>query len=91
MHSNTRKEEPQQRAVTLYVCICVCELYLKYSFCSVSLNVVSVNDNLNDSVPHFLAYIIPSNADQVQDGVYVPCVIHCVLLCQDGHFQNLRQ
>lgn len=63
--------------------------YLKHGFRGVSLHVISVDDDLNDSVPNFLAYIIPGNADQVQDGVYVPRVIHCVLFCQDCHLQNL--
>lgn len=65
--------------------------YLKDRFGSVALHIVSVDDNLNDAIPHLLADVVPSNANEVEDGVYIPGVVHGIFLCQYGHFQHLNE
>jgi len=35
--------------------------------------------------------VVSCNADQVQDGVHIPRVVHRILLRQDGYFQNLQR
>ena len=35
--------------------------------------------------------VVAGNANQVQDGVHVPRVVHCVLLSQNGNFQHLQE
>lgn len=67
------------------------EAHLKHGLGGVTLDVVSVYDDLDDAVPDLLADVVPSDADQVQDGVHVPGVVHGVLLRQDGHFEDLRK
>ena len=63
---------------------------LKYCFCSISLYIVSVDDNLYNSVPDFLTDIISSHADQVEDDINVPCVVHSVFLSKNGDLQYLK-
>lgn len=58
---------------------------------SVALHVVAVDDDLDDAVPHLFRDVVASNTDQVEDHVHVPCVVRCIFLCQDGHFQHLQQ
>lgn len=65
--------------------------YLKDRFGSVALHIVSVDDNLNDAIPHLLADVVPSNANEVEDGVYIPGVVHGIFLCQYGHFKHLNE
>ena len=62
--------------------------HLEHSFCSVALDVISVDDDLDDAVPDLLAHVVSGQTDQVQDHVDVPLVISGVLLSQD---RNLHQ
>ena len=64
-------------------------VHLKYGLGGVALYVVSVDDDLDDAVPHLFADVITRYADQVQDDVNVPRVVDGVLLRQDRHLQYL--
>lgn len=63
--------------------------HLKDSLGGVALHIISVDDDLNDAIPHLFADIVASNADEVENGVHIPGVIHGILLCKYGHFQHL--
>lgn len=65
--------------------------YLKNSLCGIALHVVSVDDNLDDTIPYLLTDVVASYADEVEDGVYVPRIVHSILLCQDGNLQHLEE
>ncbi|TNN34192.1 hypothetical protein EYF80_055642 [Liparis tanakae] len=65
--------------------------YLKDRLGGVALHVVSVDDDLDDAVPHLLADVVAGDADEVQDGVHVPGVVHGVLLRENGHLQHLDE
>ena len=54
--------------------------YLEYCFGSISLHIIPVNNYLYDSVPHLLANIVTRYSDEVENGVHIPSVVHCVLL-----------
>lgn len=62
---------------------------LKDGLGSVALDVVAVGDNLQHAVPHLLTHVVPRDADEVEDGVHIPAVVHGILLSQDGHLQDL--
>jgi len=64
--------------------------HLKDGLGRVALDFVSVYDNLDDAVPHLLADVVAGHADEIENGVHVPGVVHGVLLCQDGHLKHLR-
>lgn len=55
------------------------------------MDVVSVYDDLDDAVPHLLADVVPGDADEVEDGIHVPGVVHSIFLCQDGHLEHLGE
>lgn len=54
--------------------------HLKNSLCCISLHIIPVDDNLNNSIPHFFTDIVTSNANQIQDCIHIPGVIHRILL-----------
>lgn len=55
------------------------------------MDVVPVDDDLDDAVPHLLADVVACDADQVEDGVHIPGVVHGVFLGEDGHFEHLME
>lgn len=63
---------------------------LKHCLGSITLDIITVGDDLQHAVPHLLAHIVACNADEVEDGVHIPSVVHCILLSKDGHLQHLR-
>lgn len=63
--------------------------HLKDCLGSVALHVISVNDDLDNSIPDFLTDVVPSNSDEVENGVHIPGVIHGIFLGQYGNFQDL--
>ena len=65
--------------------------HLKDSLGGVALHVVAVDDDLDDAVPHLLADVVARHADEVEDSVYVPGVVHGVLLRQNGHLEDLEE
>lgn len=65
--------------------------HLKDCFGSVALHVVSVNDNLNNTIPDFFTDVVPCDADEVENGVHIPGIIHSILLSQYCNFQDLNK
>lgn len=65
--------------------------HLKHGLCCVALDVISVDDDLDDAVPHLLADVVSGDADEVENGVHVPGIIHGVFLRQDRHLKHLRE
>lgn len=63
--------------------------HLKDGLGSVALDIVPVDDDLDDTVPNLLTDVVACDADQVEDGVHIPCVVDGVLLREDGHFEHL--
>lgn len=50
-----------------------------------------VYDNLDDTVPHLFTDIVAGDADEVENGIHVPGVVHGIFFCQDGHLEHLRE
>lgn len=65
--------------------------HLKDCLGSVALHVISVNDNLNNTIPDFFTDVVPSDADEVKNGVHIPGIIHSILLSQYCNFQDLNK
>lgn len=65
--------------------------YLENGFSGISLDILSVNDDLNDPVPDLFGDVVAGQPDQVQDDVHVPLVIRGILLGQNRNFQNLSK
>lgn len=61
---------------------------LEDDLCGIYLQVLCVGDDLNNSVPNFLANVISSSADELQDGVDVPLVRSGVFLREDGNLEH---
>lgn len=55
------------------------------------MHIITVDDNLDDTVPYLFADIIASYADEVEYGVDVPGVIDGILLGQDGYLEHLKE
>ena len=51
-----------------------------------TLNVLAVDDNLNNTIPDLFRHVIPSQPNQIKDYVHVPLVICGILFSQYGHF-----
>lgn len=66
-------------------------LHLKDCLGSVALHVISINDNLNNTIPDFLTDIVPGDADEVENGVDIPGIIDSILLSQYCNFQDLNK
>lgn len=66
------------------------ECYLKDRFCRITLNIFSVNDNLNDSIPDFFADVIAGNSNEIKNNVHVPGVVRGILFSKNSHFQYLK-
>lgn len=65
--------------------------HLKDCLGGVALHVISINDNLNNTIPDFLTDVVPGDADEIENGVHVPGIIHSILLSQYCNFQDLNE
>ena len=62
--------------------------YLEDCFCSVSLDVIAINYDLDDTVPDLLGDIIASEPDEVKDDIDVPLIVGGILFREDGYFEH---
>jgi len=60
--------------------------YLKHRLGCIALNVISVDDNLDYSVPHFFAHKVSGDTNEVQYYVDIPSVIRGILFGQNCYF-----
>lgn len=67
------------------------DAHLKDSLGSIALDIVAVYDDLDDTIPHLLADMVAGDADEVEDCIHVPGVVHSVLLRQDSHLEYLGE
>ena len=65
------------------------QAYLKTSFSSIALDVLPIDDDLDNTIPHLLRHVVSSQSDQAEYRVHIPCVVDCKLLCQYGNFEYL--
>ena len=61
---------------------------LEDDFGGVRLEVLGVCDDLHDAIPDFVTDVVPSGADQLQDGVDIPLVRVGVLLRKDSDLEH---
>ena len=50
---------------------------------------MSVDDDLDDAIPHLLADVVACQSYEVENGVHIPCVVLSILLSEDGNLQHL--
>ena len=50
---------------------------------------MSVDDDLDDAIPHLLADVVTCQSYEVENGVHIPCVVLSILLSEDGNLQHL--
>ena len=63
--------------------------HLKTGFGSVSLDILSVDDDLDDAIPHLLTDVVTCQPNEIENGVHVPCVVLSKLLSKNSNLQHL--
>ena len=63
--------------------------HLKAGFGSIALDILSVNDDLDDAIPHLFADVVACQPNEVENGVHVPCVVLSKLLRKNSNLQHL--
>ena len=63
--------------------------HLKAGFGSIALDILSVDDDLDDAIPHLLTDVVTCQPNEVENGVHVPCVVLSKLLSKNSNLQHL--
>ena len=50
---------------------------------------MSVDDDLDDAIPHLLADVVTCQPNEIENGVHVPCIVLSKLLSKNSNLQHL--